>query len=45
MVNWKPIRGTKGKGRFRRYKVGKKMVEIAQKKVGNKWKKLYKYTL
>ena len=45
MTAWKPIKGTKGKGRFKRIKVGNKTVEIAQKKVGNKWKQLYKYTL
>lgn len=40
---WKSIKGTNGRGRFKRIKKGKHTFELAQKKVGNKWKRLYYY--
>lgn len=40
---WHPIKGSKGKARWTRYKKGKHTFELAQKKVGNKWRILYNY--
>jgi len=45
MTDWKPIKGSKGKARWRRFKVGKQTYEEAQKKVGSKWKLMYKYAV
>ena len=40
-MTWRPIKGTKGKGRYKRVKVGKRTFEIGERKVKNKWVRMY----